>query len=202
MAKCLVLNAKSLNPYEKRAKLAEVLSSEVYSAICVTETWYNESVPVGEPISDPRSGRKFRYTVLRKDRKDGQRGGGVCIFVRSSLNAAPISLSSEFSALELVACDICSGSNKQRIVCVYRPPSDSASNAKLLRRCISTLCDVPYPVCVTGDFNLPLIDWTNFGCPEDGVHDVLLDCFLSNCLIQYVSAPTRENNYFRPGLIQ
>ncbi len=39
---------------EKRAKLAEV-----YTVICVTETWYSESVPVDEPISDHRSGRKF-----------------------------------------------------------------------------------------------------------------------------------------------
>ncbi len=45
-----------------------------------------------------------------------------------------------------------------------------------------------------GDFNLPNINWNNFECPQDDIHDVLLDCFLTNCLCQYVKQPTREKN--------
>ncbi len=86
------------------------------------------------------------------------------------------------------------GIPKQRFVCVYRPPSDTVVNARLIKRCLDSLCSVSYAVCVTGDFNLPGIDWDTFECPKYGVHDLLLDCFVTNCLFQCVREPTRENN--------
>ncbi len=87
----------------------------------------------------------------------------MCLFVHSSYSVSPINLSLEFSALEIAACDVCLGDSlKQRFVCVYRPPSDTVGNARLIKRCLDSLCSVSYAVCVTGDFNLPGIDWDTF----------------------------------------
>ncbi len=44
---------------------------------------------------------------------------------------------------------------------------------------------------MVGDFNLNGIDWTDFSCEQDGVNNVLLDCFLTNGLNQCVNMPTR-----------
>src|SRR5688572_929147 len=50
------------------------------------------------------------------------------------------------------------------------------------------------PVCITGDFNLPLMDWVNNCSPNQNVYIELLSYFKNNSLEQLVDFPTRENN--------
>jgi len=47
---------------------------------------------------------------------------------------------------------------------------------------------------VAGDLNLPKINWDLLTTVNDGVHDILLNTFIDNCLKQMVLKPTRLNN--------
>jgi hypothetical protein len=54
------------------------------------------------------------------------------------------------------------------------------------------LCATSCPICVVGDFNIGKVNWSTYDCPDDGVSNILVDCFLSNSLIQYVTSHTRQ----------
>ena len=47
---------------------------------------------------------------------------------------------------------------------------------------------------ILGDFNLPYIDWSNNYARNDGVHNVLLECFLNLGFTQCVHEPSRINS--------
>ncbi len=183
---------------EKRLALSCLLSSERYKVVAITETWANESLSNGMLITDASSAKSYQYNVFRKDRNSDGEGGGVCLLVHKSLPAIPVNLPKKFETLEVVALDLGSQNAKQRIVCAYRPPGrfqvEETSYASLLAECISFLSIVAYPVSFVGDFNLPEIDWSTFLCPNDGVHDVLLDSFLLSSCYQFVEKPTRGKN--------
>ena len=51
-----------------------------------------------------------------------------------------------------------------------------------------------YSTIILGDFNLPLIDWSNNSSPHDNVHDTFLDCFRHLGMTQFVTVPTRYNS--------
>ncbi len=185
-----MFNARSIK--NKLVELAELLSNVKYKIVAITETWTDNTVTDSMLISHPCNSKRYPYTVFRKDRNGS--GGGVCVLVHNSLVASPVSLPVQFSDLEIVAIDVCTNStDKQRILCVYNPRRD-VQVARNMADCISALCTIPFTSVVVGDFNLPEIDWGTFVCPEDGVHNVLLDCFLSNSMTQFVTHPTRDQN--------
>ncbi len=151
--------------------------------------------------SDRRSGRDRRTGEDRrtgKDRKDGSEGGGVCFLIHSSISVSPMKLPEKYRNLEVVIVDLVSSDSKQRVVCVYRPPGrlreTEIAEAKLLSECMNLVSDAACPVTVVGDLNLPNLDWDSLNCPNDGVHDTLLDSFLGNSMQQFVREPTREGN--------
>ncbi len=185
-----------MKKYSTRVQLAELLSSEKYSIVAINETWLDDTITDAILVSHPCNSKKFAYSVFRKDRN--ARGGGVCLLIHNNFSSSPVLLSVRFSELEVVSVDISvNESDKHRVVCVYYPHRD-VSTAKPLADCISDLCNVPYTVTVLGDFNLPHIDWNTFMCPQDGVHNVLLDSFLSNSLTQLVDSVTRKSSLTQP----
>ncbi len=106
---------------------------------------------------------------------------------------------------EIVALDLLSAEQKQRLVCCYRSQkANTVACAKSLSACLADLCSVAYPCTVLGDFNLPSVDWETLECrdgtkiansEEDIKFDRLLfECFLSNSLSQYVLRPTKGDN--------
>jgi hypothetical protein len=47
------------------------------------------------------------FTVIRHDRSGSARGGGVCIFIRNTLNFSVVSLPAAYEHLEVVCgCDV------------------------------------------------------------------------------------------------
>ncbi len=120
------------------------------------------------------------------------------VFLSSSISVFPVKLPEKYRNLEVVIVDLVSSDSKQRVVCVYRPPGrlreTEIAEAKLLSECMNLVCDVACPVTVVGDLNLPNLDWDSLTCPNDGVHDTLLDSFLGNSMQQFVREPTREGN--------
>ncbi len=146
---CVLYNVRSVKSINKRAHLAEILSSERYSVVALTETWCNNSISDCMLVSDPRTGFSYPYNVVRKDRTDGVEGGGVCALVHKNIRICPVETHSVFQNLEFLSFDILSQSEPViRFICVYRTPSGTVEQrrdiAKLLRNCLLDLCTVDY----------------------------------------------------------
>ena len=73
---CYYFNARSLS--NKLSDLHLLLGSMKYDVICVTETWGTNSIP------DSLFLNSSFYSIVRCD-ITGRPGGGVCIFIKSSL---------------------------------------------------------------------------------------------------------------------
>ena len=80
---------------------------------------------------------------------------------------------------------------------VYRPPN-SCFDSRELPTCTLALHDlvinIAEPNCMNvllGDFNLPDMNWMIPEAKLDGIHDLLLNCFSSLGMTQFVNQPTR-----------
>ena len=67
------LNVRSL--IDKIDEIRFLLFKLDFDVLCFSETWFNESISNEQLCID-------EYSIFRKDRMDGKRGGGVCIFVK------------------------------------------------------------------------------------------------------------------------
>ena len=61
--------------------------------------------------------------MVRNDKCDSLRDGGICVFVKKGHSYTVVNLPKEFAHLELVCIDIICQYMKHRFICVYRPPS-------------------------------------------------------------------------------
>ena len=124
-----------------------VYSSD-YNIICVTETWLTDQLSNTEILPT-------NYTLFRNDRHS--RGGGVLIAVS---NDVPSRLITCHTDIELLSVEI-NLSPKLLVVCLYIPPNCSYDyQHKVLTslQLLPTDCDV----ILTGDFNVPDINWSTF----------------------------------------
>lgn len=72
--KIVSINVRSLT--SKIAQLEAILDSTRVDALCINESWLNESVNNNQiRIRD--------YKVYRLDRKEKKRGGGLCAYINS-----------------------------------------------------------------------------------------------------------------------
>ena len=114
------------------------------------------------------------------------------------------------SASEIYDDGVCQGlwntypSAKLLVAVIYRPPDASLSSfANLLEQlghAIEDLADTTYDLFITGDFNLPNVDWESLdvrsgGTSESNLSAQLLLNFMSTYLLsQMVNVPTRGQN--------
>ena len=63
----------------------------------------------------------------------------------------------------------------------------------LIIAALEHLSNTNLPVCIMGDLNLPLMDWTNKST-SDNIHSKFLTFFMSNTFSQAVNFPTRDSN--------
>jgi len=98
------------------------------------------------------------YQVFRVDREDGY--GGVFFACHNSINCTQISLDTQ---CEAVACRINLSHGQILIVLtIYRPPNRDIHYMQNVCKVIESLC-IKYEnavLWVTGDFNLPNINWS------------------------------------------
>jgi hypothetical protein len=90
------------------------------------------------------------------------------------------------------------------VAVIYRPPNASTSSFSALldfvSSCIKGVSDDSYDFIVTGDFNLPVIDWETNAINCNGALDatqsgnILLTFNSEHFLNQYVMSPTRGSN--------
>ncbi|GMR53645.1 hypothetical protein PMAYCL1PPCAC_23840, partial [Pristionchus mayeri] len=195
-------NCRSIR--NKLQYLSQTLSKK-YTIICLTETWLSPSFPNSLLLGD----QDQYYNVFRRDRNS--RGGGVAIILHSSISAAQIADETVPESNELLAVDVDINGDLIWIVCAYRNPKASTTQTVSLVKSILDLCSCPQPTIVTGDFNLPDIDWSIFPAPQPKTVIPSSQSFIDFCnsakLVQLVKEPTRKENILdlllcnHPGLI-
>jgi len=80
---------------------------------------------------------------------------------------------------------------------VYRPPySDLSAQRNMVDTvsCLQTLTAVNYPSTITGDFNLPHMDWNLVTGPCDNLYGPFSKFLHDSDFTQFVSSPTRGAN--------
>ena len=92
------------------------------------------------------------------------------------------------------------------VAVIYRPPDASLSSfSKLLEqlgRAIEELANSTYDLFITGDFNLPNVDWESLEVLVGGTSELnlsaqlLLNFMSTHLLTQMVNVPTRGNTIY------
>jgi len=186
---CVLVNARSI--CNKLVEFRQLIYSNDYDVIFICESWLTSNWPNG--ILDPL----HMFNIVRCDR-NLRSGGGVCILIKKSLNYAEIAVDDQFNLLEICCIDIILGTHLHyRFVCTYRPPGNNRENmeyASLLAKYIDVISSSRHPIVMLGDLNLPNIDWLHLAAQNDGIHNFLLDTFVSNGFTQLVTDPTRGDN--------
>jgi exonuclease III len=161
------------------------VSGNHYDLICVTETWFNDSILDQVVISaNP-------YKVFRCDRMD-KIGGGCAIFVNNRLNVKQIIMPSNviLSNIQAVCIEVYIQSHLYVVCCIYNPPGVSQQCMLDLINIFDFLCSKYHSVLLCGDFNLP-----NFAENLYGIQESRYSQF-ENIVVQYgleqlVTEPTR-----------
>ena len=199
-----MLNVQSLNPSAtntSRWKVPEISSlvqeenakNHHFPFLALTETWLKSYISDAQ-IQIPG------YAVSRSDR-DGRVGGGVLLYSHVNI---PVSECEKYDdgICEGVFCRF--STIKTCVAVAYRPPNASATSFTSLlsffSSCISRMNDDSYDIMMTGDFNLPLIDWETTSVLTGGSLEMqqaaqaLLVFMSKHLLFQYVLCPTRKGN--------
>ena len=145
----LLLNSQSI--VSKKASLDCLLSEHNPHIVAVTETWLKFDVPSSELLPS-------EYNTFRKDRPDGY--GGILLACHNSLNCKILNI---VIVSETIACQLLFDNHESLIVCVfYRPPNRSLESVANLCNYFKSIVDhhPDTPIWITGDLNLPNINWT------------------------------------------
>ena len=160
-----------------------VLSLRIHiSCIFVTETWLKDiTVP---PVLNGFS--------LCQQNRIGRSGGGVGIYLNSSLNfLVRTDLQGNSTTFESIFVEIdCSNSKNIILGCIYRPPEGSISQCvQELEATFEKLKNENKIIYIGGDFNVNLLNYTN-----DSSVSQLIDVFLAQTLYPTLNRPTRVCN--------
>lgn len=183
--KCWYTNADSLiNKLDELRCKMKVTSPDI---LCVTEVYPKNCVYDIYPALLQING----YDCFISSFSHNSRG--VCIYVRSSLHAHILNVPDINFNESLWCSEKVSDSDTLVVGVIYRSPSSSPENdSRLLRLLqeIQNLADLH--LLITGDFNLPLIDWNLWTTPErDLAGNSFLDTLNDLFMFQHVSFPTR-----------
>ena len=155
--KCFYTNATSLA--NKLPFLETLLAMEEPDAVCISETWFKEN-------SCPSFGN---YTLHRRDRVGQRNGGGVCIYIKNSIDFYSYSLNeSDFgftdSSIETVWCCCLVNNEKLLLGCIYRPGDATEKANEEINRVFQKANELVKKgeftgLLITGDFNYGDIEW-------------------------------------------
>src|ERR1051325_382521 len=153
-------NARSVR--SNLTALHNLLYSFEYQIICISETWLDDNFI--NSLLDPDN----KYSIYRKDRADGVRGGGVCIFVQRNLNSIPMQDNSVSlnKYTEIVGASITANGHLLNIICVYIAPNISKPLFSSYCNILSHIPSLNKSV-VVGDFNHSKVDWKINFFPND-----------------------------------
>ena len=147
------LNATSLE--NKIDELRLLCKTQTPHIVAITETWFKNT-----SLSQIDG-----YTLYKKDRNDGRRGGGVAFYVDSSINSYESNEKNFKNCnIEHIWVIIERGKDKYLLGCIYRPPDliDLAEIETIFNQVKKYILNKSFTdVLIMGDFNLPEIRWTN-----------------------------------------
>ena len=182
LLKFYLTNARSLN--NKMVDLHNLLRSENYDFIMVTETWLRSVTNDGYLIGGEP------YHVFRCDRSDGF--GGVAVFYKNSINVNKVDIH-VVPGIDMICMEFTIKRDlKYRFVLVYNPPNGTVDTAKKIKETFRKILECNCPTVICGDFNFPRIDWTIPRSVGDAAHDIFVVSILENNLFQHVLEPTRN----------
>ena len=178
--------ARLMTKNKQKLKFLADLCNSTTLFLCFCETFLHDGIQDSEiQIPDFSIARSDRYSRV---------GGGVCVYVRNTVNFKSCLCFSN-SVCELLILKLQSPSII--IIIIYRPPScldcdfiDVISRAE--QYILTILAPLPN-IILLGDFNFPLINWSNPNsqCPlSSPLFHLPNHLFLS----QQVAKPTRNAN--------
>jgi len=184
---CYYTNARSI--LNKKEELQQIIKSYQPFIIGLTETWLKSDVLDNELDYD-------LYNIFRHDR-DESMGGGVMLMIDKNwpaLESVDITENNYFK--DMIWCQITVNNNESLLVgCLYRTPSSGDNENQLLKEVLCSVTDIKCDhILITGDFNLPNIDWLKnvASCGEKAVDSQMLKAFNDCFLTQHVSFATRD----------
>ena len=124
---------------------------------------------------------------------------GVCIYVNEDIQASEVSFATSHLIEQLWISIRLKDSDLLTAGCLYRSPSCNAHQSvnELEHLLHSVLTASPSHILISGDFNVPQIDWSSSFCSAPELHFAhrFLDTIHNCMLFQHVTQPTR----FRDG---
>ena len=128
---------------------------------------------------------------------------GACIYIKSKYKAHKVeTIRSEF--LEVVWCSILLGDTETVFLgVVYRSPrSFEANDASFLELLMQARSFDAKHLLITGDFNFPNFNWSNWSSPEwDMAGNKFLEILDDLLLFQHVNSPTRKQQGQVPSIL-
>jgi Endonuclease-reverse transcriptase len=179
--KCLYFNARNL--VHKIIELELLVKSENSDIIGISKTWLNVNILDSEMSIEG-------YTLLRKDRSDNRRGGGVALYIKNELNFVYCEDLFEIEFPESLFCSLICEKERTLIGVCYRPPNSLSVNDRALFSLLNRISKDR--LVVMGDFNYPELKWSEPESLSDS--HPFLKCLNDNFLEQLVDESTREDN--------
>jgi len=203
----LSINFRSIK--NKISQLHHIITTHNPDIIVGTETWLTQDIDSSELFPSP-----FSMTVFRKDRPtDSGKGGGVIIATKPGLcvkHRPDLDTDCEIIWVQLQIFNC----KSLLLPAFYRPPSTNTDYLHNLHTSLSRI-QADKHIWITGDFNLPDIDWTSISPydPPDAdalnpiiphtnrrqLHDTFIDIINTFSLSQTVLQPTRTQTITRPA---
>ncbi|XP_071950870.1 uncharacterized protein [Antedon mediterranea] len=169
------------------------LINNTFDFVAFTETWLNSTVLDSELYCDG-------FTIHRRDRNDGRRGGGV-LFLASNQYKSRRLEHLEKPNIEILWVEIKLSKTKRVLVAIiYRPPNSGRDVMLQLAQSVEDASAMysRHHIVLIGDLNLSEITWTNDGsrtAPANSLGELFIDCFINgHNLFQCNVNPTCNNN--------
>ena len=149
--------------------------------------------------------RMYASFNLTQERLGASGQRGICIYVKEELNSSPL-VFCEAELIEQLWIQVkLEGADGLVVGCLYRSPSvNGRQSVDSLAKVLKTVCSKnPSHLLLTGDFNLPEIDWESSFSMAPDAHcshafiDLLNGCFLH----QHVTEPTRYRLGTEPHIL-
>lgn len=155
MLTCAHINARSLLASFDIFKDYFCVNS--FDLVAVSETWLTGAVPTDLVLLEG-------YTLLRRDRLDGRRAGGVAIYLRNDFKYSLLNISVDVN-FEHLWIKLFIGAVTVTVGVVYRPPSaDVAMFIDGFEDLLSRLMVDTHDMVILGDFNINLLGAVGRGC--------------------------------------
>ena len=190
------INCRSLvNKEEELQQIIDEISPDI---ICLTETWFDDSVPSQAFVPE-------NYSIIRKDREEAfkqmygrNKGGGVAVLHKQHIKVEKKTYLTE-KVEEILWVQV---RTKQSFMLgtIYRAEYTdilkSEGHESILEENIRKAAEITDNIIVTGDFNIDMLD------PESKDTQALKDSYEGYNLEQHILKPTRVNkSNLKPSII-